>query len=388
MQWGPFFGARRRRHHLGDGEHPADPRAPGSSRARRPPRASRRSSASSPSRPRWTRACGARPSRGSRPRRWPGSLAGFAVAGPLFAVLGTGRRSSLNGVLYLVSLVDLPLGRRSQPRGVAARRRTRPSGSRIDFSRYRAILGRSPRLAPRADLDRDQRGPRACSRRRRSSSSSGRPTRKFADQLLMGGFEPLQISARARRSAGCCSSPASSTGATGSRPCAGRRSSCTASAAARCSSWRRSAINHSAALPPVVARCVLGGARRSFGLFVLAGATPAAIGLLADVTEAYPGRSRRDHGPVQRVPRARPDRRRAHRRRRGERRRASTGSSSPRWPAARARASSRSSSCAGTSTTSPVRRPRPRSTEADRLAECPIGPLDGARIMCNTPRHR
>jgi MFS family permease len=45
-------------------------------------------------------------------------------------------------------------------------------------------------------------------------------------------------------------------------------------------------INHSAGMPVVIpiALAVLGIA----GLFVLAGATPAAIGLLADVTEAYP----------------------------------------------------------------------------------------------------
>jgi predicted MFS family arabinose efflux permease len=45
-------------------------------------------------------------------------------------------------------------------------------------------------------------------------------------------------------------------------------------------------INHSAALPIVIpiALAVVFVA----GLFVLAGATPAAIGLLADVTEAYP----------------------------------------------------------------------------------------------------
>jgi predicted MFS family arabinose efflux permease len=46
------------------------------------------------------------------------------------------------------------------------------------------------------------------------------------------------------------------------------------------------AINHSATLPDV-ARLAF-ALPAVFGLFVLAGATPAAIGLLADVTEAYP----------------------------------------------------------------------------------------------------
>ncbi len=46
------------------------------------------------------------------------------------------------------------------------------------------------------------------------------------------------------------------------------------------------AVNHAASVPfPLVAGMVLIGAG---GMFVLAGATPAAIGLLADMTEAYP----------------------------------------------------------------------------------------------------
>ena len=46
------------------------------------------------------------------------------------------------------------------------------------------------------------------------------------------------------------------------------------------------AVNHSASLPLVVA--VAFGAAMAAGLFVLAGATPAALGLLADVSEAFP----------------------------------------------------------------------------------------------------
>ena len=45
-------------------------------------------------------------------------------------------------------------------------------------------------------------------------------------------------------------------------------------------------INHSGDLPPLVP--LLLAVVAIGGLFVLAGATPAAIGLLADVTEAYP----------------------------------------------------------------------------------------------------
>jgi MFS family permease len=45
-------------------------------------------------------------------------------------------------------------------------------------------------------------------------------------------------------------------------------------------------INHSAGLPTVVA--VAAALIAAFGLFVLAGATPAALGLLADISERYP----------------------------------------------------------------------------------------------------
>jgi MFS family permease len=45
-------------------------------------------------------------------------------------------------------------------------------------------------------------------------------------------------------------------------------------------------LNHSAGLPDLVKLAATGGL--GFGLFVLAGATPAALGLLADISEAYP----------------------------------------------------------------------------------------------------
>ena len=45
-------------------------------------------------------------------------------------------------------------------------------------------------------------------------------------------------------------------------------------------------INHSAGLPTLLA--IAAAALAAFGLFVLAGATPAALGLLADVSEHYP----------------------------------------------------------------------------------------------------
>jgi MFS family permease len=45
-------------------------------------------------------------------------------------------------------------------------------------------------------------------------------------------------------------------------------------------------VNHSTGLPPVILLIALAAA--AFGLFVLAGATPAALGLLADISERFP----------------------------------------------------------------------------------------------------
>jgi MFS family permease len=47
-------------------------------------------------------------------------------------------------------------------------------------------------------------------------------------------------------------------------------------------------VNHSAGFPPWLVGVALAAA--AFGLFVLAGATPAAVGFLSDVSEGYPGR--------------------------------------------------------------------------------------------------
>ena len=70
-----------------------------------------------------------------------GLLAGFAVAGPLFAVLGS-VGFLVNGVLYLVSMSIYRWGvDRNLQASLEAPHAT--GGGRIDFSRYRQILGRS-----------------------------------------------------------------------------------------------------------------------------------------------------------------------------------------------------------------------------------------------------
>ena len=111
------------------------------------------------------------------------------------------------------------------------------------------------------------------------------PNPKFADQLLMGGFEPLQISiglavAGILFFAGLLY--------WGSRFKTLRRTTIIlyGLGGGALLVIAAVAINHSAALPgwTIFALAIPAVA----GLFVLAGATPAAIGLLADVTEAYP----------------------------------------------------------------------------------------------------
>ena len=211
-----------------------------------------------------------------------GLLAGFAVAGPIFLLLGE-VGFLVNGLLYLVSLAIYRWG---VDRNLEASMEAphAKGSSRIDFSRYRKILGRSHvwLIAPTWIAINAVLG---LFTTQTIFQLVRKPDPRFADQLLMGGFEPLQISAglavggllffagliywgnkfkELRRTTiilyGVGGGALLVVGAVG--------------------------INHSANLPGVM--LIVLGALAVFGLFVLAGATPAAIGLLADVTEAYP----------------------------------------------------------------------------------------------------
>jgi MFS family permease len=211
-----------------------------------------------------------------------GLLAGFAVAGPLFTIFGP-EAFLINAGVYLVSLLIYRFGvDRNLEASLEASHVT--AGSRIDFSRYRRILGQSHvwLLAPTWIAINAVLG---LFTTQTIFQLVRKPDPRFADQLLMGGFEPLQISI----------------GLTvggllffagliywGNRFKTLRRTTIilyglgggallVAAAVA---------INHSAGLADVW-RLVF-AAPAVLGLFVLAGATPAAIGLLADVTEAYP----------------------------------------------------------------------------------------------------
>jgi MFS family permease len=213
-----------------------------------------------------------------------GLLGGFVVAGPLYTVFGP-RAFLLNGVMYGVSLAIYRYG--VDPRlDMQPAQAPTESGARIDLSRYRRILGHSHvwLLAPTwvsinavLGLFTTQTIFQLVQRKE--------PDPRFADQLLMGGFDPVQFSIGLAVGgllffAGLIY--------WGNRFKSLRRTTiilyglgggALLVAAAL-------AINHSAGLP-TIARVAF--ALPAFlGLFVLAGATPAAIGLLADVTEAYP----------------------------------------------------------------------------------------------------
>jgi MFS family permease len=210
-----------------------------------------------------------------------GLLAGFAAAGPLFFVFKS-EAFLLNAILYLVSLTIYRWG---VDRNVeASQKAPHATGGGLNLSRYRAILGRSHvwLLAPTWVAINAVLG---LFTTQTIFQLVKEPSPKFADQLLMGGFEPVQISI--------------GLGVAGILFFAGLLYW-----GNRFKTLRRTtiimyglgggallvvaavAINHSASLPGFV---LVGLAVPAvFGLFVLAGATPAAIGLLADVTEAYP----------------------------------------------------------------------------------------------------
>jgi MFS family permease len=210
-----------------------------------------------------------------------GLLAGFAAAGPLFLIFKA-EAFLLNGILYLVSLTIYRWG--VDRHLEASLEAPHASTGGFDLSRYKAILGRSHvwLLAPTWVAINAVLG---LFTTQTIFQLVKEPNPKFADQLLMGGFEPLTISA--------------GLGVAGLLFFAGL-----IYWGNRFKSLRRTtiilyglgggallvvaavAINHSGTLPPFV--IFLLAIPAVFGLFVLAGATPAAIGLLADVTEAYP----------------------------------------------------------------------------------------------------
>lgn len=213
-----------------------------------------------------------------------GLLAGFVTAGVLWDGLRLGPATFLvNALIYAVSFAIYRYG--VDP-GLDVQRATAtaPEGQRIDLGRYRRILSGSHvwLLAPTWIAINAVLGLYTT---QTIFQLIKEPDPRFPDQLLVGGYEGTQISLglivggllffagliywgnrfkNLRRTTiilyGVGGGVLVVLGAV--------------------------ALNHSAAVPlllrlPFAVPLV-------FGVFVLAGATPAAIGLLADVTEAYP----------------------------------------------------------------------------------------------------
>ena len=211
-----------------------------------------------------------------------GLMVGFVVAGPLFQLFGP-QAFLLNALVYGVSFAIYKFGvpKHAEPEP-AARSHDPEEGLR----RYVRILRGSHvwLLAPTWIAINATLGLYTSQTLFQLVRDAEPPVREPAAD---GRLRPAAGLARASRSAACCSSRASSTGAAGSRRCAGRRSSCTGSSAGAVMLAAAVGINHAAGWPlPVM--LALDRRRCAAGLFVLAGATPAAIGLLADMTEAYP----------------------------------------------------------------------------------------------------
>jgi len=213
-----------------------------------------------------------------------GLLAGFAAAGPIFTVLGP-VGFLLNAGMYLVSMSIYRWGVDRDAEASTQAAHARESGG-IDVSRYRRILGRSHvwLIAPTWVAINAVLG-LFTTQTIFQLVQRDEPDPRFAGQLLMGGFEPVQISAGLVAGgllffAGLIY--------WGGRFKDLRRTTIILYGVGGGALLVVAAIgiNHSAALPLPVLLAL--GVLAVFGLFVLAGATPAAIGLLADVTEAYP----------------------------------------------------------------------------------------------------
>ena len=123
-----------------------------------------------------------------------GLLAGFAAAGPIFTVFGP-VGFLLNAVLYVVSMAIYRWGVDPNAEASLGASHAKDSG-RIDFSRYRRILGQGHvwLIAPTWVAINAVLG-LFTTQTIFQLVQRDAPDPRFADQLLMGGFEPLQISA-------------------------------------------------------------------------------------------------------------------------------------------------------------------------------------------------
>jgi len=204
---------------------------------------------------------------------------GLVVAPLLFAALGPAA-FFLNALVYGVSFLIYRFGvedRQAEERAARADRR------HMDLARYTTLLRSSHvwLLAPTWIAVNASIGLWFS----QAIFNFSRANPKFPDQLLMRGFAPMQISLAAVAigvvfAAGLLY--------WGNRFRSYRRTSIIA--AGICGGVVMAVggfvVNHGEGIPLVLP--ILAGVAAAAGLFVLAGATPAAVGLLADMSEAFP----------------------------------------------------------------------------------------------------
>ena len=206
---------------------------------------------------------------------------GFALAPLLFAAFGP-VAFFLNALVYGVSFLIYRYGvedRDREERAAAASAR----GSRMDLSRYGALLRTSHvwLLAPTWIAVNASIGVWFS----QSIFQFSQANPQFPDQVLHQGFSPVQISLAA-----VVVGVLFGVGLLywGNRFKNMRRTTIILYGilGGGLTVAGGMAVNHGDVLPMVVSVAGIGGV--AFGLFVLAGATPAALGLLADISERFP----------------------------------------------------------------------------------------------------
>ena len=236
--------------------------------------------ASSRSRPPATSCSAARRRPASRARRWPGSGVGVhrrpeAVRGARADRVLPQRRSSTasRSSIYWLGVKD-PAG---EAEAVAGAARRDSAGTSSSSGRRTSAAG--------PDLDRGQRLDRRCGSASRSSSSR-KANPDFPDQALMRGFDANQITIAAIAIAVVFGAGLLYWG---NRFKAMRRTTIIGyGIVGGGRAGRRRARRQPLGGLPLVARGGRRGIAAAVGLFVLAGATPAALGLLADISERFP----------------------------------------------------------------------------------------------------
>jgi MFS family permease len=202
---------------------------------------------------------------------------GFVVAGPLWALVGP-VGFLVNALIYVVSLAIYRFGVQ-EPEHVAAARATHPG-----LSRYTAII-RSSNIWLLAPTWIAVNATLSLYTSQTLFQLVRQPNPAFADQFLMGSFDPVEVSGGLVLGLGVFFGGLIFWGNRFRRY---RRTTIILFGIAGGAALVTCAflLNHSEGLPLAVQALEVAGL--GIGLFVLAGATPAALGLLADVTESFP----------------------------------------------------------------------------------------------------